>query len=124
MQKAPELKKTLKELLKILKMEKEALIKNENVEIAKIVERKLELTEMLEKAIGSDQKTDDEIRRLASEIKELQETNTLLTKQALSFQENLIASIAANISNIAQTYSQKGGYTDKNQQSGLIDQEI
>ncbi len=124
MQKAPELKKTLKELLKILKMEKEALIKNENVEIAKIVERKLELTEMLEKAISGDQKTDDEIRRLGSEIKELQETNTLLTKQALSFQENLIASIAANISNIAQTYSQKGGYTDKNQQSGLIDQEI
>jgi NADH:ubiquinone oxidoreductase subunit E len=114
----------LRELLSLMNEEKEALISNNGLSIANIVEHKIEIINSLEALENESQETDEEIQSLVEKIKEIQETNLLLTKQALKFQENLIESIAANISSVAETYSQKGGYTKQPQDINFIDQKV
>lgn len=119
-----DLKKLLKELLALLIEEKIALIRNDGPLVASLVERKIEIVSSLEEMKKEAPGTDEETLRLGEEIKELQETNLLLTKQALKFQENLIESIAANINKAADTYSQKGEYRKQTQDVNLIDHKV
>lgn len=119
-----DLKKLLKELLALLMEEKIALIRNDGPLVASLVERKIEIVSSLEEMKKEAPGTDEETLRLGEEIKELQETNLLLTKQALKFQENLIESIAANINKAADTYSQKGEYRKQTQDVNLIDHKV
>lgn len=118
------LKNILKELMDILKEEKEALINNDSSAVAGLVERKIEIVSILENQSKETVETDEEILKLVGAIKELQETNLLLTKQALKFQENLIESIAENIKAVAETYSQKGEYKKQTQNINLVDQKV
>lgn len=118
------LKNILKELMDILKEEKEALINNDSSAVAGLVERKIEIVSILENQSKEAVETDEEILKLVGAIKELQETNLLLTKQALKFQENLIESIAENIKAVAETYSQKGEYKKQTQNINLVDQKV
>lgn len=117
------LKKQLNKLVELLKSEKEALIKNDGPTVAEIVEKKMSIMEELEKmdmeSIGKDEVTG----RLVHEIQELQETNLLLTKQALKYHENLMESIVANIGKAGTTYSHDGGYS-KQEPSGFVDQKV
>lgn len=118
------LKNILKELMDILKEEKEALINNDSSAVAGLVERKIEIVSILENQSKEAVETDEEILKLVGAIKEIQETNLLLTKQALKFQENLIESIAENIKAVAETYSQKGEYKKQTQNINLVDQKV
>lgn len=118
------LRKQLRELLAILKDEKEALIKNDSPVVASLIERKIEIVSSLEELKKDDAKIDEETIKLIEEIKDLQETNLLLTKQALKFQEKLIETIAKNINAVADTYSQKGEYNKQTQDINLVDHKV
>ena len=111
----------LKELIKLLKEEKEALIKNDGEKIAKLVETKSNYIEMLVEFKGLKMENNEEIIALVREIDSLQEVNLLMTKQALSYQNAILESIAKNV-RTNNTYSSKGNYDSKD--INIIDQSI
>lgn len=123
MNRTQELANHLKSILALLHEEKEALIHNDGNAIAQIVERKKNHIEKLSNLNGLNIQDDKEIMAIIRQINELQETNLLLTKQALSFQNNLLESMAKNVQNSASTYSPKGSYESKNTVN-LIDQSV
>ena len=122
----------LDSLLKLLQEEKEALIHNDVVKVSKIVEKKNEYIEKLAVSSTILEEAKDVIPstvevspllQLINEIKIIQETNLLLTKQSLSYQNGLLESISKSIQNTSNTYSAKGNYQRINN-IGLIDQEV
>lgn len=113
----------LKGIIKLLYVEKEALLNNDGHAIAEIVEKKNEYLEKLKELKGIDASSDERVMSLIEEINSLQETNLLLTKQALGYQEMLMESIAKNMKNLSNTYSPKGGYNQNNNVS-FIDQSV
>lgn len=123
MLKVDNLIKELKGLISILYEEKEALLNNNGHEVASLVEKKKEYIDRLAAFKGLDIESDEKAMTLISQINQLQETNLLLTKQALSYQEVLIESIAKNINSTHSTYSQKGGF-NKPSSINLVDQSV
>ena len=113
----------LKSLLTLLHEEKEALIHNDGNAIAQIVESKKSYIEELSNLKGLDIQDNNKIMAIIEQINGLQETNLLLTKQALSFQNNLLESMSKNVQGSASTYSPKGNYESKNT-INLIDQSV
>lgn len=111
----------LKDLLKLLKEEKEALIHNDGEKIAELVETKNNYIEKLGEFKGLDMEKNEEIIALSKEIDSLQEINLLMTKQALSYQNAILESIAKNVQT-KNTYSSKGNYDSKD--VNIIDQSI
>lgn len=105
-----ELISNLKFILKLLYEEKEALLHNDGNKVAEILENKKIYIENLTQLKGLDIEHNQKAMSLIHEINSLQEINLLLTKQALSYQEMLIESIAKNIQNRTTTYSQKGSF--------------
>ena len=105
-----ELISNLKFILKLLYEEKEALLHNDGNKVAEILENKKIYIENLAQLKGLDIEKNQKAMSLIHEINSLQEINLLLTKQALSYQEMLIESIAKNIQNRTTTYSQKGSF--------------
>lgn len=124
MQNVQYVKKQLNQLLEVLMKEKEALIRNDGNKVIELLEKKMGIMDSLKNTDIKSIETNDQIKTLAIEIKEIQETNLMLTRQALKFQENLIEAVASNLSNIANVYSEKGGYEKANQTINLVDQEI
>lgn len=116
------LKGKLMELLQILGLENEALISNDTYSLRELVEEKVRMIQELETFSKNPPNRDPESAMLALEIRELQETNLFLTKQAMVFQENLLANLMHCLEGTPQTYSQKGGYPTKEQGARLIDQ--
>lgn len=100
----------LGEILALLQQEKQALLNNDGDKIAEIVEIKNKYIEKLSKFKGLDIENNSKVMNLVKDINTLQEVNLLLTKQALSFQNVLLESIAKNIHNMSNTYSAKGSY--------------
>lgn len=119
-----ELVSILKGIIKLLYDEKEALLNNDGHIIAEIIEKKNEYLEKLKEFKGIDASSDERVISLVEEINSLQETNLLLTKQALGYQEMLMESIAKNIKNISNTYSPKGGYSKNSNNVNFIDQSV
>ena len=115
--------KNLDSLLSVLYEENEALLNNNGHVVAELVENKRELIEKLEKFKGLNIPNNEKAMSLIREIDSVQETNLLLTKQALSYQEVLLESVAKNINNVTNTYSQKGGY-DKANSINLVNQSV
>lgn len=122
----------LNSLLKLLQEEKEALIHNDVFKIAELVEKKNEYIEILSRftsdgflnpSSGGVPSPPTPLRKLVDEINSIQETNLLLTKQSLSYQNFLLESLSKNIQNMSNTYSAKGNYQNINN-IGLIDQEV
>lgn len=125
----------LNSLLKLVKEEKEALIHNDALKVAEIVEKKNEFIEKLSNntenfniipnsgPVIPNAVEGTSLLKLIEEINSIQETNLLLTKQSLSYQNVLIESIAKNLQNLSNTYSSKGSY-QKSNNIGLIDQEV
>lgn len=96
--------------------------------MAEIVEKKNEYVEklalyreILDGSGGSP--CPPELMQIVDEINSIQETNLLLTKQSLSYQNILLESISKVIQNTSNTYSAKGSYKKVNNIS-LIDQEV
>ena len=113
----------LKSILKLLQEEKDALLHNDGFKIAMIVESKNEYIEKLSQFKGLDINENKKAMGLIEEINSFQEVNLLLTKQALSFQNVLLESIAKNVHNMSNTYSSKGKYGKLND-IGLIDHSV
>lgn len=117
------LKSHLEKLSKILKEEKEALIKNDGTKVQEIVDKKTILVEKIEEYKGGISKEDKEIIAIKEEIDSLQELNLLLTKQALNYQKSLLESIASNVKKVSNTYSNRGEY-GKSESINLVNQKV
>lgn len=117
------LKKKLEELYEILQTENKALINDEGEKMEEIVEIKQNLAKAFEAYDVDEIDSDDqEIISLIKKTRSLQETNLVLTKQAMSYTDNFLSAFQ----NEAQkniTYSDKG--TDKEDgSSGLLNRSL
>lgn len=113
----------LKKLIGILEEEKLALIANDGLKVAELIEKKLDITEEISQLGIKNALDDSRVIDLIEQIDELQETNLLLTKQALKYQEVMMESIAKNLSSKSGTYEQKGSY-NKEQSINFVDQSV
>lgn len=118
-----ELLKNLKSIYKLLEKEKQALIKNQGDEIRKIVEMKTKYIENISRYEGESIKENSKAMKIIEKINSLQELNLLLTKQALSFQDELLSAISQNVQNVSNTYSPDGNL-ESPKNINLIDQSV
>jgi len=117
------LQSVLNELVKLLEMEKDVLIKSDAVTLTKIIEMKNELMKAVEEEKNKGVLADEEVRGLGEKIQRLQETNLLLTKQALTYQEEIFKALAKSNTSKFNTYSAKGGMSNE-KEVRLIDQSV
>lgn len=122
MKSSTSLKETLQQFIALLKVEKTALIKNDGKKIEEIVKEKQSFLETMQELDPSDI-TEQETVDYILEIQELQETNLMLTKQALQFQEDVLHAISQTAKKSGNTYSKKGTYAAA-EQPNLINQSI
>lgn len=112
----------LSQFKRLLLKEKQALIKNEGQKVADLLHQKEKYLPSLQTYTGP---LGEQTKSLLREIKELQETNLLLTKQALSFGENLMKSIRTNLksdqANVYQDQKRKNPYQQRPTNSYIID---
>lgn len=112
----------LNRLVTLLNKEKEALINNEASKMEAIVKEKevflLELTNADFSNVDA-----SELKKVMKKIRELQETNLMLTKQTLAFQETLMSAISKGIKQSGNTYSNKGQHSSTSQAS-LLNQSL
>lgn len=113
--------KHLESILRLLKKEQKFLERNDGDALLEIIEQKDLYIKGLEKFKGIDL-DDEKIMNLIGEIDSLQELNLLLTRQALSFQENFLASLKKAAKN-SNTYSNIGNY-EKNSSTNIVEKEI
>ena len=113
----------LKDLLKILKEEKEVLVKNDALSLEKIVARKNEIVTIIREEQEKGVLPDEAVRSYAMEIEKLQEVNQLLTRQALSFQEEIFKALSKNTAGKHNTYSKEGSM-NRTKEVSIIDQSV
>jgi len=113
----------LRELIKVLGEEKQVLIKSDAAALASVVEKKNSLISKIDEFKSIDFSEDEEIKRLAGQIGLLQETNMLLTRQALSYQEQILKALAKNNTSRYSTYSSKGQIHGQKEVS-IVDQSV
>ncbi len=113
----------LRELITVLKVEKEVLMKNESGKLMDLVEKKKDLMALINEYSLSGLLVTEELKNLISQMQGLQETNLLLTKQGLSFQENIMKALAKNNTSKYSTYSSKGSYQAQKEVK-LVDQSV
>ena len=113
----------LKDLLKILKEEKEVLVKNDALSLEKIVARKNEMVAIIREEQEKGVLADEAVRSYAMEIEKLQEVNHLLTRQALSFQEEIFKALSKNTAVKHNTYSKEGSM-NRTKEVSIIDQSV
>ncbi|MBM6614713.1 flagellar motor switch protein [Desemzia sp. RIT804] len=112
----------LTDFVELLKTEKEALIQNDAEKVVEIVSKKQVFLETLE-TLTPDSFDDARLKEPLAEIKQLQETNLMLTKTALQFQETVLKAITQTVKSSGNTYSKKGYYKG-NEQATLINQSL
>lgn len=111
----------LEQLKEILLKEKDALIKNESKVILDLVSKKETLIGQLENVeIEIDQK--DEVQKRVAEIRELQETNAMLTEQAMNYAYTFIDAFQKEAQK-SSTYSKEGSLKNS-KNSGILDQSL
>ena len=113
----------LKELTKVLTLEKEVLIKNDAMTLISIVERKNLLIGQMEAFSGTDFSGNEEIRKMIRAIEILQETNLILTRQALSYQNEILKALAKTNTSKHNTYSANGQLNAQKEVS-IVDQSV
>ena len=113
----------LKDLLKILKEEKEVLVKNDALSLEKIFARKNEIVTIIREEQEKGVLPDEAVRSYAMEIEKLQEVNQLLTRQALSFQEEIFKALSKNTAVKHNTYSKEGSM-NRTKEVSIIDQSV
>ncbi|TFZ39904.1 hypothetical protein E4100_06480 [Soehngenia longivitae] len=116
-----EITKILENLKKILLIEKDALINDKANIIESVLDEKTKLINELGLYDITNIETDIEVKNLIFEVLELQKTNQMLTKQALSYQKNLMENIAKVLSK-GNTYKKNG--LEKQDISTFIDETV
>lgn len=111
----------LKQLKAILLEEKEALIKNESKVILDLVSKKETLIGQLENT-EAEKNQKEEVRKLIAEIQELQETNAMLTQQAMNYANTFIDAFQKEAQK-SSTYSKEGSLKNS-KNSGILDQSL
>lgn len=113
---------TLKEFKRVLLAEKEALIRNDSAKVVAVIAEKENFMEVLPTLDTSGLKKED-LSGIVTEIKNLQETNLLLTQQAVQYQEKMMEAITNSVKTSNTTYSKSGSYSAE-KQATIIDQSL
>lgn len=113
---------SLTDFITLLKKEKEALIQNDAEQVTAIVAEKQVFLHLLQSLKLEDFDT-KALEEPLAEIKQLQETNLVLTKTALEFQETILKAITKTVKSSGNTYSKKGHYNG-NEQATIINQSL
>lgn len=117
------LKASLEQMIEVLETEKEALIQNDGQKIENLLAMKEDLLKELENNAGIEQEQiDEEILALLREIKEQQETNLILTKQALNYTDTFISAYQ-KAAKKDLTYSTKANNIE-NGKSSILNQSL
>lgn len=115
-------KNTLEKMIQILQSEKDALIQNDGKQVEKLLVMKEDFVKDFEQhAEDIAVPMDKEILVLVQEIKELQETNLILTKQAMNYAETFISAFQKAAQKDI-TYSDKA--TTGNGKSSILNQSL
>ncbi|WP_034552211.1 flagellar export chaperone FlgN [Carnobacterium funditum] len=122
MKKSTQVVETLKKFETVLLAEKEALIKNNSAKVIAVIAEKETFMEVLP-TLDANGLNKEELSGIVEEIKQLQETNLLLTKQALQYQEKMMEAITDSAKTSGSTYSKNGQYSAE-KQSSIIDQSL
>ena len=122
MTKEPTALETLLKFKNVLIDEKEALIKNDSAQVKALVEQKQLFLDSLPTLI-TEGLTKADLIEVVEDIKNLQETNLTLAKQALQYQETMMEAITKGVQTGGSTYSKQGDYSNS-QQANLIDQSL
>lgn len=113
---------TLKKFRDVLLEEKEALITNDSAKVVAVIAEKETFMEVLPTLDSTGLKKED-LSEIVTEIKNLQETNLLLTQQALQYQEKMMEAITDSAKTSGSTYSKNGHYSAE-KQATIIDQSL
>ena len=113
---------TLLKFKNVLIDEKEALIKNDSAKVKALVEEKQLFLDRLP-TLTTEGLTKTDLIEVVEDIKNLQETNLTLAKQALQYQETMMEAITKGVKTGGATYSKQGDYSTT-QQANLIDQSL
>lgn len=111
----------MQQLKTLLEEEQSIIINNDGKRLVEIVTQKEKMIEELAKVEEEDVEV-EKLKSLSYEIKELQETNLILTKQSLSFTDQVLKTIQQNATK-SNTYSKKGSTHDKTDPA-LLDQSL
>lgn len=111
----------LESFCQLLEVEREVLRRNDGAALTEIVAQKQQFLNVLPQ-LELTEKERAEAQHVVARIRQLQETNLLLTKQALQFQESIRQAIQKE-AGTARTYSKYGQHT-KNQQQYLLNQSL
>jgi len=109
-------------LKETLQREKEALKANDSSAFEKIVAAKQEFLMQLEEA-SFEECSRVSIEQEVNEIKELQECNLLLTKQAISYHDSILDALTDGVEKKSRTYSKKGQLSPS-KNAGLFNQSV
>ena len=113
----------LKELTKVLALEKEVLVKNDAMTLISIIEQKNLLIGQMEAYKGMDFSGNEGIREMISTIENLQETNLILTRQALTYQNEILKALAKTNTSKHNTYAANGQLNVQKEVS-IVDQSV
>ncbi|WP_414839020.1 flagellar motor switch protein [Carnobacterium sp. TMP28] len=113
---------TLNQFKTVLLEEKEALIKNDSARVLTAIAEKETFIDSLP-TLDTTGLNKEEYVKIVAEIKELQETNLLLTKQALRYQEKMMEAITDSAKTSGSTYSKNGQYSAE-KRATIIDQSL
>ncbi|MPM30942.1 hypothetical protein SDC9_77495 [bioreactor metagenome] len=109
-------------LKETLKREKQALMANDSIAFENIVTAKQDFLSRLEEA-SFEGCSRVAIEQEVLEIKELQECNVLLTKQAISYHDSILDALTDGMEKSSRTYSKKGQLSPS-KMAGLFNQSV
>ncbi|MDN2453727.1 flagella synthesis protein [Lactobacillus sp. UCMA15818] len=115
-----EFERHLGNFVKLLKKEKDYLIKDDGESLTNLLPEKEVFVKVLEGYQGN---ISEKVRELITVIKTQQEENMLLTRQAIGYQEMLMTAVKKNLSSPAGTYS-KGAQVYAQPRTNFVDEEI
>lgn len=113
----------LREMVQVLEEEKQVLMNNEAGKLMDLVNKKKDLMAQINELDLKDIEITRELRLVTAQMDALQETNLLLTKQGLSFQEIILKALAKNNTSKYSTYSSKGSYQAQKEVK-IVDQSV
>ncbi|SEK21409.1 FlgN protein [Carnobacterium iners] len=122
MKKPTQVIEILKKFKTVLLAEKKALIKNDSAKVIAVIAEKETFMEVLP-TLDAKELNKEDLSGIVEEIKQLQETNLLLTKQALQYQGKMMEAITDSAKTSGSTYSKNGQYSAE-KQSSIIDQSL
>lgn len=108
----------LTNFIQLLETEKTALMTNDGEKLIAIVAEKETFVDLFP-TLDFSQTDPAQVEVLVQQIRDLQETNLLLTKQNLSFNEKILQTLSETVKKSGGTYSKQGQPTASDQASFL-----